>query len=85
VKDTSGLAATWDAFAVLLALLGQLPELPSPELRTDPAPYVAVFGIGFMLGVAGHLFRSRTMIAAGVLMCFMATVVLPLLAFWGER
>ena len=37
-----------------------------------------VFGIGFLLGMFGHLFQSRTMVACGVMLIFLATVLLPI-------
>jgi hypothetical protein len=37
-------------------------------------------GIGFLVGTAGHIVRSKTIVAAGVLMIFLATVLLPLTA-----
>ena len=66
--------------AGVLALVAQLPDLPDPKFRTDPAPYLALFGVGFLFGVFGHLFKSKLMVGAGVLMIFLATVVLPLVA-----
>ena len=54
--------------------------LPIPrnfELSPDPGPYIAVFGIGFMVAVLGHISQSKTLIAAGLLMIFLATVLLP--------
>ena len=68
---------------VLLALVAQLPELPDPKFRTDPEPYLILFGVGFLVGVFGHLFKVKVMIAAGILMVFLATVLLPLLARTG--
>jgi hypothetical protein len=72
-----------DTFAMLARLLvaaNHLPELPNRSVGTDPKPYIAVFAIGFLLGVLGHIFKVKVMVAAGVLMVFMATVVLPLIA-----
>ena len=66
--------------ARLATVIAQLPDLPSRDVGTDPKPYVAVFAIGFLIGVIGHLFKVKVMVAAGVLMVFMATVVLPLIA-----
>ncbi|HKP91573.1 MAG TPA: hypothetical protein VJT75_16525 [Thermoleophilaceae bacterium] len=66
--------------ARLATVIAELPDLPSQDVGTDPKPYIAVFGIGFLIAVFGHLFKVKVMIAAGVLMVFMATVVLPLVA-----
>ena len=64
--------------ARLATVIAKLPELPNRDVGTDPKPYVAVFAIGFLIAVFGHLFKVKVMVAAGVLMVFMATVVLPL-------
>jgi hypothetical protein len=66
--------------ARLATVIARLPELPSRDVGTDPKPYVTVFAIGFLVAVIGHLFKVKVMVAAGVLMVFMATVVLPLVA-----
>jgi hypothetical protein len=70
--------------AAVLALLADfdLPKRPDlePDSRfgTDPTPYLILFGVGFLVGVLGHLFKVKLMIAIGILLIFMATVVLPL-------
>ena len=35
-------------------------------LPTSVAPYVAVIAAGFVLGIVGHLIRSRTLILTGI-------------------
>jgi hypothetical protein len=40
--------------------------------------YIALMGAGFLVGIAGHLFRSKTLVASGVIMIFAATILLPL-------
>ena len=61
-----------------LALPGQLPELPDPEVGTDPKAYLALLLVGFLVGAFGHVIKSRATVAAGILMIFLATVALPL-------
>ena len=51
---------------------------PFDEL--SPRAYIALMGIGFLVGTAGHIVRSKALIAAGVTMIFLATVLLPLTA-----
>jgi hypothetical protein len=34
---------------------------------TSIGPYAAVMGLGFLIGVAGHVTRSRTLILTGIL------------------
>jgi hypothetical protein len=53
------------------------------EFSPDPGPYIAVFAIGFMVAVLGHVASSKTLIAAGLLMIFMATVLLPVAIYLG--
>jgi hypothetical protein len=49
-----------------------------PFNELSPRAYIALMGIGFVVGTAGHVVRSKTMVAAGILMIFLATVLLPL-------
>jgi hypothetical protein len=44
----------------------------------SPRAYIGLMGIGFVVGVAGHVVKSKTLVAAGILMIFLATVLLPL-------
>lgn len=46
----------------------------------SPRSYIALMGLGFLVGTAGHVVRSKVMVAAGVVMIFLATVLLPLTA-----
>ena len=41
-------------------------------------PYLSLMVAGFLVGIAGHLSRSRWLVAIGVFMIFLATVVFPL-------
>jgi hypothetical protein len=41
-------------------------------------PYVSLMVLGFVVGILGHLTRSRWLVAIGVLMIFLATLVFPL-------
>jgi hypothetical protein len=44
----------------------------------SPVPFIALMAIGFVVGVAGHLYRSRRVIATGIGLVFIATLLLPL-------
>ncbi|MEA2141889.1 MAG: hypothetical protein QOI64_319 [Solirubrobacteraceae bacterium] len=61
-----------------LLLADVLPIPRNFEFSPDPEPYILVFGIGFAVAVLGHIASSKVLIAAGLLMIFLATVLLPL-------
>ncbi len=42
------------------------------------SPYLTMMIIGFVLGAGGHLYRSRTVVAIGIALIFLATLLLPL-------
>jgi hypothetical protein len=53
--------------------------IPSGSVLPDRIePYVAMMGIGFFLGVFGHLSRSRWMVVIGILLIFLATLLFPI-------
>ena len=62
--------------AVLATVLAGFPQNPS---SADPGPYIATFGTGFVVAVLGHIFKVKLMIAVGILLIFVAAVVLPLI------
>lgn len=43
-------------------------------LTTNIAPYAALLAVGFVVGIIGHLNRSRTLIVAGIVMVGVAAV-----------
>jgi threonine/homoserine/homoserine lactone efflux protein len=50
----------------------------SGGFRVSPTFFVLLFGIGFAVGIAGHLAKSRLLIALGILIVFAATVFIPI-------
>jgi hypothetical protein len=69
----------------LLNLLAQAPFLDpgggpdqSGGFRVSPRAFVAVLGAGFLIGVAGHVVRSRAMVAFGIALIFGVTVAVPI-------
>ncbi len=44
----------------------------------SPVPFVALMALGFLVGVAGHVYRSNAVIATGIGLVFIATLLLPL-------
>lgn len=61
-----------------LLLADVLPIPRNFDFSPDPAPYLIVFGAGFVIAVLGHIASSKTLIAAGLLMIMLATVLLPI-------
>ena len=66
------------AVAVLAQFLDpeQGPE-PSGDFRIEPEAFVALLLAGFAVGILGHIVKAKTLVAAGILMIFLATVGLP--------
>jgi hypothetical protein len=50
---------------------------PRGDFRVEPEAYVALLLAGFAIAILGHIFKAKTMVAAGILMIFLATVGLP--------
>ena len=44
----------------------------------SPGPFIALMAIGFLVGTAGHVYKSKTAISIGIGLIFMATLGLPL-------
>ena len=53
-----------------MPLAGILPQ------TTDP--YVALMVLGFVIGVLGHLSRSKWLVAVGIALIFLAALAFPL-------
>ena len=69
---------------MLALLLADLLPIPRNfEFSPDPGPYIAVFGIGFFVAVLGHIASSKTLVAAGLLMIFVAMFLAPLAVYLG--
>jgi hypothetical protein len=43
----------------------------------DPLPFIVLMGLGFLIGIGGHIYKSKTAIATGIGMIFLATILLP--------
>jgi hypothetical protein len=44
----------------------------------SPVPFIVLMALGFLIGVAGHVYRSRPVVATGIGMILIATLLLPL-------
>jgi hypothetical protein len=67
--------------AVVVAMSDFLNPDDGPDQTGDfsvsPTYLLVLLGLGFLIGTLGHLFRSRTLQAAGVLLVLAATIFLP--------
>ena len=53
--------------------------LPLANILPDTiTPYLLLMLGGFLVGSAGHLYKSKLVVAIGILMIFAATLLLPL-------
>jgi len=60
------------------AVLAELPGLPSQDEATDPKRYLILLAVGFVIALLGHMTRTKTLIASGIALIFLATFILPL-------
>jgi hypothetical protein len=44
----------------------------------DPVPLIVLMGLGFAVGVAGHLTKTKSLVIIGIGLIFLATFVVPL-------
>jgi hypothetical protein len=69
---------------VLTLLLADiLPIDRNFQFSPDPGPYIALFGLGFVIATIGHIAESKTVIALGLLLIMLSTVLLPLVMYLG--
>jgi ethanolamine ammonia-lyase large subunit len=59
--------------------------VPLAAFDPSPAPFVVLMAVGFIIGGIGHLYDSKTMIATGIGMIFLATLGLPLGIYLSNR
>jgi hypothetical protein len=52
--------------------------VPLAAFDPSPVPFIVLMGLGFLVGVAGHVSRSRPLVATGIGLIFVATLLLPL-------
>jgi hypothetical protein len=57
------------------------------EFKFEPAlgPFIALGVAGFVAAVIGHIYNSKTVVIAGIVMVFAAVLVLPLLLYLSGR
>lgn len=59
-------------------LIGSFIPDPDPSWGTDPLPFALLMLAGFLVGTAGHIYKSKVVIVLGISMIFLATFALPL-------
>jgi hypothetical protein len=68
--------------SVLLAMADFLDPGAGPDQRGDfeisPSFFIVLLVLGFAIGTLGHVIKSRTLVAAGVILIFAATVFIPI-------
>jgi hypothetical protein len=47
-------------------------------MDASPLPFALLMGVGFLVGVAGHLYKSPAVVGVGIFLIFLATILLPL-------
>jgi hypothetical protein len=69
-----------------LAFAGAAALRTAAVLPDDDTPYLVLMVAGFIVGILGHVFRVRLMVAVGIAMIFLATLLLPIaLNLLGDR
>ena len=61
------------------------PPVPLAAFDPSPAPFVVLMAVGFLVGGLGHLYESKTAIATGIGLIFLATLGLPLAIYLSDR
>jgi hypothetical protein len=52
--------------------------VPLAAFDPSPLPFIVLMAAGFFIGTVGHVYKSKTLIATGIGLIFMATLGLPL-------
>jgi hypothetical protein len=60
-------------------------RVPLAAFDPSPVPFVVLMALGFVLGGVGHLYASKTLIATGIGLIFLATLGLPLGIYLSDR
>jgi hypothetical protein len=48
------------------------------DFEVSPTFLIVLLALGFAIGTVGHILKSRTLVAAGVILVFAATVFIPI-------
>jgi hypothetical protein len=58
-----------------------VPERSGGGFDVQPAPFLAMFGFGFLLAAAGHLYKSQFVVGLGIAIVFLSLVLVPVALF----
>ena len=61
------------------------PPVPVAAFNPSPTPFVVLMAVGFVVGAVGHVYKSKTLVATGIGLIFMATLGLPLGIYLSDR
>ena len=50
----------------------------SGDFEVSPSFFLILLALGFVIGTFGHIIKSRTLVAAGIILVFAATVAVPI-------
>lgn len=53
------------------------PDRGGGGIEIRPAPFVALFGFGFLLAAGGHLYKSNFVVGLGLAIVMLALVLIP--------
>jgi hypothetical protein len=59
--------------------------VPLAAFNPSPTPFVVLMAVGFVVGAVGHVYKSKTLVATGIGLIFMATLGLPLGIYLSDR
>lgn len=65
-------------------LANWLPDLDAPRFVHSPWPFIVLVLLGFLIGIFGHITKSKPMIIFGIALIFIVTTVLPVLLLAGQ-
>jgi hypothetical protein len=51
----------------------------------SPVPLLILIGLGFFVGVCGHIVRSKALVATGIGLIFLGSLLLPALLYLSDR
>jgi hypothetical protein len=54
--------------------------LPSAALPQSPGAYIAIVGVGFLVGICGHVFKMRWLVGIGIALIVIGALLLPFAA-----